>query len=301
LSRALEPLGAEIAETVEGDVTDAARVRGAMDGCDAVIHAANIFTYSSRFRREMDAVNVGGTELVLTTAAEMGLDPIVYVSSYTVLVGGEGPIPADAPVQTERNQPYIDSKRGGERIARRFQGQSVPVVTTYPGSVWGPHDPGAGEMVKIARLMLASPFTFGLDGHIGIVDVSWLARLHASLIEPGRGARRVLAPGITLSWRQLAQRLAEATGRRPPRFLPTPHPIADLFGRGAQLASRIVGVDIPIHQEGPWLVRHWQPGDDRLSRDLAGPLPPVDETIVRAAEWMLEAGHIRSRKVVATA
>lgn len=81
LDRALAPLGTVVAEVTEGDVTDREAVRRALPGCDALIHAANVYTYSTRYRRELHAVNVGGTEVVLSQAAELGLDPIVYVSS----------------------------------------------------------------------------------------------------------------------------------------------------------------------------------------------------------------------------
>jgi dihydroflavonol-4-reductase len=44
LARALEPLGVRGVEYVVGDATDADLVRRAMDGCDAVVHAAAIFS-----------------------------------------------------------------------------------------------------------------------------------------------------------------------------------------------------------------------------------------------------------------
>ena len=40
LAPALEPLGVHGVEHVVGDATDAEAVRRAMDGCDAVLHAA---------------------------------------------------------------------------------------------------------------------------------------------------------------------------------------------------------------------------------------------------------------------
>jgi dihydroflavonol-4-reductase len=68
---ALRPLGVEPGdlEVVTGDVTDEAAVARAIDGCDAVLHAASVFSFDSRRHRQLNAVNARGTELVLGAAA----------------------------------------------------------------------------------------------------------------------------------------------------------------------------------------------------------------------------------------
>src|SRR3954471_19184153 len=76
---ALEPLGVAPGSvgTAVGDVTDAAAVERAMDGQEAILHGASVFSMDARKAAEMNAVNVAGTELVLGTAERLGLDPIV--------------------------------------------------------------------------------------------------------------------------------------------------------------------------------------------------------------------------------
>src|SRR5262249_19125287 len=88
---ALEPLGAAGVGTALGAVTDPASVEHAMQGREAVLHAASVFSMDTRKADEMHAVNIAGTETVLGTAARLGLDPIVHVSSELALlppVGG---------------------------------------------------------------------------------------------------------------------------------------------------------------------------------------------------------------------
>src|SRR5829696_1635562 len=68
LAPALEPLGVRDAQHVVGDATDADAVRRAMDGCDAVVHAAAIFSYDAREARAMQRVNARATEVVLGAA-----------------------------------------------------------------------------------------------------------------------------------------------------------------------------------------------------------------------------------------
>jgi uncharacterized protein YbjT (DUF2867 family) len=45
---ALEPFGVGDVEVVVGDVTDPAAVERAMAGCDALLHAASVFSFDPR-------------------------------------------------------------------------------------------------------------------------------------------------------------------------------------------------------------------------------------------------------------
>src|SRR5438128_608609 len=62
-----------------GDVGDAASIRGAARGCDAVLHLAGIV--DERDDATFESVNVGGTENMLREAERAGVRRFVYVSS----------------------------------------------------------------------------------------------------------------------------------------------------------------------------------------------------------------------------
>src|SRR5262249_25079429 len=64
----------------------AGAVGGSLDGCEAVLPAASVFSMDPRRADEMRSVNVRGTDTVLGTAHRLGLDPIVYVSSELALL-----------------------------------------------------------------------------------------------------------------------------------------------------------------------------------------------------------------------
>src|SRR5262249_44442353 len=96
VSDALGPLGIGDVESASGDVTDPEAVERALEGCEAVVHAASVFSMDARKADEMNSVNVRGTEVVLGSAHRLGLDPIVHVSSELALLppaggGGLGP------------------------------------------------------------------------------------------------------------------------------------------------------------------------------------------------------------------
>jgi dihydroflavonol-4-reductase len=137
---ALGPLGVSGMETAIGDVTDPAAVERALTGCDAVVHAASVFSLDVRRAGEMNAVNVRGTEVVLGTADRLGLDPIVHVSSEVALLppaAGEVLTPnspvgrlALLPVQGRfrAGGPEVPGagRAGGERHAGRAVGAARP-------------------------------------------------------------------------------------------------------------------------------------------------------------------------------
>ncbi len=86
VARSLSPLGVADVESVAGDVTVPQAVEEALAGCDAVLHAAAVYSFDARAVARVRETNVRAAEIVLGTAVRMGLDPLVHVSSYTALL-----------------------------------------------------------------------------------------------------------------------------------------------------------------------------------------------------------------------
>src|SRR5688500_15906951 len=77
------PIEAAGCRLVEGDLSDQATIRGAMEGCDAVFHLAadyRVGVRTSEYPKMQDA-NIGGTTRVIDAAVEAGVAKIVYVST----------------------------------------------------------------------------------------------------------------------------------------------------------------------------------------------------------------------------
>jgi len=138
----LSPLGVEVSDVVVGDVLDQNAVSRAVEGCAAAVHAAAIFSLDSRRAEAMRRTNARATELVLNSATQRGLDPIVYVSTTVALTryGGSSP---DLPLG-DIARPYAQSKIASEQLARRLQDTGAPVVTVYPGRSMAPTTPTGG-------------------------------------------------------------------------------------------------------------------------------------------------------------
>lgn len=297
---ALAPHGGVAPDVVIGDATDEAAVVAAVAGCEAVIHAANVFSFDPRLAATMNTVNEQGTELVLAEASRVGLNPIVHVSSYVALLPSEKPLTADSEVGLPA-PPYSKSKAAAERVARRFQADGVPVVITYPGSTWGPHDPYLGESGRLVQSALRGWYRFLNDGLLPISDVRDIAAAHAALLQPGLGPRRYILVGHNPRFRALIARLGELAGRNL-WSIPVPPRMALATGRAANWARAKLGVNLNLSYEGPWLVANANEADSRAARDELGiDFTPLDTTLTDTVKWLYQTGHITRRQAGALA
>jgi nucleoside-diphosphate-sugar epimerase len=257
---ALAPHGIREADTVTGDVLDAASVRAAVKDCDAIINAAAVYSLDPREAERTLATNARATEIVLEAAVGAGLDPIVHVSSYVVLLPSRDVLRADSPIGAG-GPAYPRSKAESERIARRYQAEGVAVVTSYPGAVAGPHDPYFGDTAFTIAMLLRNRGPFALPGGWPVSDVRYVAAAHAAMLETGRGPRRYLATGHYTAWNELQASLRRLTGRRLPA-LPTPGPLARAKGRAMDGLQRATRAHLPLGYQGTWIVTQC-PGTDQ--------------------------------------
>jgi dihydroflavonol-4-reductase len=297
IERALGPLAVKGVEHVVGDVTESRSVERAVDGCDAVVHAAAIFTLDRRREQEVTDVNVGGTERVLDAAVAAGLDPIVHVSSVSALFPPDGGMLTPDERVKRPVDPYARSKAEAESAARRHQAAGAPVVTVYPGSIWGPFDPTRSDGIRVILNCVRAGVIPVTPGGIPMVDVRDLAALHVAALEPRRGPRRYMIGGSFMNNAALTDVVNEVTGRRI-RKLRISGGMLRGYGRVADRVRRAVGLDLGITFEAAVTLTHGVPTDDsRAADELGVRCRPLEETLRDTLRWMFEAGLVSRRAV----
>jgi nucleoside-diphosphate-sugar epimerase len=294
VEQALHPLGvpAGAVDVVVGDVLDRASVASAVRGADAVLHAASVYSFDPRRRREMLATNESGTEIVLAAARRAGAGRIVHVSSVAALFPSpDRPLDADSPIGTAR-EPYLASKAAAERVARRYLRDGAPVAITYPPALLGPHDPKLGDQTGRLRDTLRGLMPIWPLGGFPVGDVRDTAALHALLVSAGESGP-CFGPGRYLSTRDFLGTLRSVTGRA----LPAVH-----------LPARAM---LPVGVLADWLQRIWpwhvpaeygavytcacatRVADDAPTLGLSP--RPVEETFADTVSWLYRAGHVTAR------
>jgi nucleoside-diphosphate-sugar epimerase len=225
----LSRLGAELAW---GHVCDAASVRSAVEGVDAVVHLAGLV--KARSRDELFAVNAGGTRAVAEACAAQAAPPrLVYVSS----LAAAGPAAPDRP-RREDEVPapvseYGRSKLAGEDAVRDVS-HRVRASIVRPPIVYGPRDKELmPELLRMARLGVVVRTGFAHKRY-SVVHVTDLCEGTVAVLERGAAlepggprARGVyfLAHGEEHTWDELALAACAAAGRKAV-VLPVPEAVA---------------------------------------------------------------------------
>jgi dihydroflavonol-4-reductase len=299
ITPALAPFGITEVDAVVGDVTNAATVQQAMAGCDAVVHAAAVYSLDPRRAARMAHTNPTGTDIVLGAAHRQGLDPIIYVSSLAVFwPTTTARLTAGAPLGTGVG-PYTRSKLAAEQVARGYQQAGAPVVITYPAGVLGPHDPHLSDTVRAIRDVLGGRWPVLPHGRLPLVDVRDLAALHAALLRPGRGARRYLLASPAVELVELVGLLGELTGRRLPQAT-APDWLLRPAGRLVDRVQRLLPVRLPVSAEAVAatlsIAADVEVDDTATRQELAIGRRDLRQTLADTVRWLAAQGHLTARQ-----
>ena len=290
IDRVLKPRNIEIDDHQIGDMSDTNAVRTALSGCDAVLHAAATLYGGDEV---LDA-NVRGVRNALGIGCELGLDPILYISSIAAMYPPVGDrITVDDPV-AHLETTYGRSKAEGERYARELQESGAPVVTIYPSGVFGPEDPGPGESMKGLRDAIRFGWPITASG-VSIVDVRDVAMVVAASLEPGHGPRRFMAAGHFVSGSEFADLCDELTGRRTLR-VPVPPMLLRGIGWLLDLVKKFVPFEYPLTHEAALMMTHFVLCDSRETEEQLGvDFRSTEQTLADGIRWLYATGQISSR------
>ena len=294
--RVLHGIGVDIddVEVVVGDMTDPRATVDLLEGADAVVHAAAALGVTGP-RADIVTQNVVGAREVLGTAARLGLDPIVHVSTVAVFVPPDRPVLTPEARLASPRTDYGRSKLAAERFARDLQATGAPVTIVYPGGVLGPGQPTLDAMMEGLAGALGSVWPMPRGG-VAMVHVEDLAEALARMVVPGEGARRFMLGGDFLRWPELADLCDELTGVRCRRMVV---PDGVMLGLGAALdaAKRIRPFDYPLTRDAAEVMVTMVPTDDRATLDaLDLTLRPVRESLEEALRCLAADGHLSSRR-----
>ena len=205
-------------EVVAGALGDPGSYRRALEGCDAVVHAAG--ATKARSLSEYREANALGTSALAKAAARACPDAMfVLVSSQSAA----GPSLDGLPVrESDAPRPVswygISKLEGEEEVARERGG---PWCAVRPCAVYGPGDPGLLQLFSIVARGWA-PVLAGGRQRIQLIAAGDLARivLAAALRRDLSGRRGFAAAGETTEG-ELVSHIASL--RRPPaRLVPVP-------------------------------------------------------------------------------
>jgi len=290
------PAGSKIAE---GDVADAEAVRRAASGCDAILHAAALVKMWVPDRSRFDAINVGGLRNVLAAGAPR----VVYTSSFIALGPTDGAV-ADEGWTIRSRRPHNDyerTKADALRDAREAASKGAPLVTLFPGVVYGPGTLTDGSLVTkmvLDFLQGRLPGVLGPgDRRISYAYVDDVVGGHLLALQRGKPGGEYILAGENRTMMDLLKILSRITGIRPPaRHIP--YWAAGLLGRLQRMRADLTGKEPEITDEVVRIYRHeWAYDSTRAITELGYSITPLEDGLTRTVEWLRrEKGSMRETR-----
>ena len=250
-------------ELVQGEMTDAASLRRAVEDCEVVVHLVAIRQgREEQFRRVMDQ----GTRDLVTAAEEAGVRRFVLMSALGTSEETKGLVP------------YYHAKWESEQAVA---GSGLEHVIFRPSFIFGRDGGILSTFKRLARLAPVTPVIGSGRQRLQPIWVDDVAAYFAEGVDKPEAAGPIFELGgpDAVTWDELWARLKRALGVR----RPTMHVPVRLMRANALITERLPG-DIPLTRDLLTMLEH---GDNVVSNDNAVqtfglPLVPLDEQLRRA-------------------
>lgn len=214
-------LAGVVASEVEGDLSNPATFKRAVQGCTYVFHVAADYRIWVPDPENMLRANVEGTRALMIAAQDAGVEKIVYCSSVAALGMLKDGTPADetAPVNEDAVVGiYKKSKyRAEQAVLQLVRERGLPAVIVNPAAPVGPRDvkpTPTGKMIADAASGRLPAF---VDTGLNVVHVDDVAEGHCLALERGTVGEKYILGSENLTLADLLGLVAEESGRRAPR------------------------------------------------------------------------------------
>jgi dihydroflavonol-4-reductase len=212
LTRGGAPLAEKLgAESLRGDVRDAATVRRALAGCTGLYHLAGLVSRDPADARKMYELHVDGTRLLLAEAERASIERVVLASSSgTIGVSRTRRIATEAddyPIEAVGRWPYYLSKIYEEKIAIEASKRGLPVVILNPSLLLGPGDARLSSTQDIFRFLQRRIPALPRGG-LSFVDARDVARAFVAALTQGNVGERHLLGAANWEFSEFFARLS---------------------------------------------------------------------------------------------
>jgi dihydroflavonol-4-reductase len=282
-------------EIAHGDMTDSASLSPAMNGVRFVFHVAADYRLWAPDPSEIIRHNVEGTRAVMKAALQAGVERVVYTSSVAVLrpiQGGAADEMSRMP-EDEAIGAYKKSKIAAHALVESMiERDGLPAVIVSPSTPIGARDikptPTGQIIVHAARGQMPAYVDTGLN----LVHVDDVATGHLLALELGTTGGQYILGGQDVTLGSMLTSIANAAGRRPPRFQLPRAPIYPL-AVAAELAARVTGRTPFLTLDGLRMSKHHMYfSSAKAERELGYRARPFESGICDAIAWFRDTGYL---------
>ncbi|HKK74768.1 MAG TPA: NAD-dependent epimerase/dehydratase family protein [Saprospiraceae bacterium] len=282
-------------EKVSGDILDYESLLVAMNGCEAVIHAAaNTSVWPTKSPKIWD-INVKGTQHAIDAVVELGIKRMVHVSSASSFTHGSLDQPGDETAPFGGDQyglDYIESKYAGQQIVQRAVAErGLPAVIINPTYMIGAFDslPSSGKLlVNLAKKKLPG-YTSGGKNFVYVKDV---AQAIINALTMGRVGECYIAGNVNHSYQEIFHIMAKVAQVSPPK-LAVPDALMQIIGRISTGWGKLARKDSPMnHATAKFACESQYYSPQKAVQELKMPQTPIEAAIQEAYDWFVENEYI---------
>lgn len=286
-------------EVRELDLLDPQNVRDALEGGEQLVHNAACYSFWEPDPMRIYHVNVNGTLNVLSAAAELGYEKIVYTSSTATLTPS-----INRELETEESLfdlrhfqgHYKCSKVIAEIAVYRAIAKGSPVVIVHPTTVLGEGDrrptPTGGLIVHFINGRMKAYANTVLN----IVDVDDVAEGHVLALEKGVIGSQYILGGENLMMREATEVLSELTGISAPKIVIPPRLLLVLGRINEFLANHVthrtplIDVESTLHA-----IANKPSTASKAEKELGFRPSEAKIALAKATRWFVENGYCKER------
>jgi len=279
-------------ELAHGDVTDPNSLSAAMDGIEAVFHAAGVVSYEPRMSDRVRAVNVGGTQNMLDAAAAAGVRRFVHTSS----IAGLGWVPFGQIGDEETAWNW--QGMGLDYMMSKFDAQTLVLtesrleaIAVMPGIVLGGGDV-AGNGLRLLLQLWSGQVPVSPPGGTTASTLSDVVDVHLRALARGRPGQGYIAASWSGPFRELYTRISTELGCAPPRFV-IPSWAVQLLSMQRSWVDRRRGtkprLPMPLART---VVRNRRYSSQKAIDELGFTPSPIEDGIRECWQWARDSGQV---------
>ena len=287
-----------VAQEIEGDLTDAASLARAVQGCRYVFHVAADYRIWVPDPDAMLAANVAGTVELMRAAQAAGVERVVYCSSVAALglhkdgtpADETSPVTEDAVVGIYKKSKY----RAEQAVLGMVRDHGLPAVIVNPAAPVGPRDVKPTPTGRMIADAAAGRLPAYVDTGLNLVHVDDVAEGHILALERGRIGEKYILGNENLTLAQVFALLAEVAGRKPPRIKLNRELLWPL-ALGYEAVARLTGITPLVTRDHLRMARKTMFFSNAKARAELGFSPrPAREAVADAVAWFRAAGMVPS-------
>ncbi len=282
-------------EIVYGDLTDPLSLEKALRGCQGLYHVAAHYAFWDPSPQVFYDVNVEGTRNVLRSAANAGVDRIVYTSTIGAIglpegggLGREDLFPAEHQLSGH----YKRSKFLAEQMVLQMAREGLPVVIVNPSAPVGERDVKPTPTGQIIVDYLKGNMVAYIETGMNLIDVDDVAQGHLQAMKRGRIGERYILGNTNLTLQEIFKILHRLTGVPAPRVKVPRRAVLPLAYVNKWVADWVTKKPPRIPLEGVKMAKYRMHYDcSKALKEFDLSLTPIETALEKAVRWFRQHGY----------